>query len=171
MIAGVSPPSAQAGPTTGDQVGPYTLEDQLGEGGMARVFIARRAGAESVCVLKLLHVGLEKSTVAAKRFQREAHIASMLDHPHIAPVLDAGWAGPRFYIAMPFIDGETLAKHLRDSKSRQHDGSEPTVLDLAPRSDDDRESRSETAKRSIVSKLQESIQSGEFFNLARSYGQ
>lgn len=88
-------------------MGPYTLLAPLGAGGMAQVFVAQRDGASTLCVLKVLHASMQSSP-AARRFQREAHIASLLDHPNIGPVLDAGWHEGKFFLTMPVIDGETV---------------------------------------------------------------
>src|SRR5262245_37317635 len=90
------------------RIGRYTLLEPLGEGGMARVFLAQKDGSTEICVLKRLHVQLETNKLATKRFQREAHIASLLSHRAIARVLDAGIEDESFCIAMEYIAGQTL---------------------------------------------------------------
>lgn len=75
---------------------------------MARVFLARRDGSVEPCVLKQLHVELEDNPTAAKRFQREANIASRLHHPHIAEVISAGIEDGTFCIGMTLIPGQTV---------------------------------------------------------------
>lgn len=94
------------------QLGRYTLLQEVAEGGMARVFLARRAGSNKLCVLKQLHGELEEHSTATIRFQREAHIISQLDHPNIARVLDAGLEDGKFCIAMELIEGATLRQIL-----------------------------------------------------------
>lgn len=105
-------------PRTFGRIGKYTLLGTLADGGMGRVFLAQKDDAEDMCVLKQLHVEIEEEhETASIRFQREAVIASKLDHPNIAKVLDAGFEGGRFYIAMEFIAGQTLddlARKLED---------------------------------------------------------
>jgi serine/threonine protein kinase len=102
------------------RIGRYTLLGTVAEGGMARVFLAQKDDVEEMCVLKQLHVELEEHATASIRFQREAAIASKLRHPNIAKVLDSGFQGSRFYIAMEFIAGQTiddLCASLRKEKS------------------------------------------------------
>lgn len=95
-------------PAEPGRIGRYALLEPLGEGGMARVFIARKDGSNEICVLKRLHGQLESNKLALKRFQREAHIASMLSHRAIARVLDAGIEEQSFCIAMELIAGHTV---------------------------------------------------------------
>lgn len=75
---------------------------------MAQVYVAQKDGAEEICVLKQLLVELEEHETAAKRFHREAHVASFLIHPNIARVTDAGMQGGAFCIAMEFIAGKDV---------------------------------------------------------------
>lgn len=90
------------------RLGRYTLVAPLGEGGMASVHVARRDGDPRVCVLKQLHVAYEHHTETRRRFQREAHIASLLDHPNIARVVDAGMEGDIFCLALEMVAGRTV---------------------------------------------------------------
>lgn len=105
-------------PRTFGRIGKYTLLGTLADGGMGRVFLAQKDDSEEMCVLKQLHVEIEEEhETASIRFQREAAIASKLDHPNIAKVLDSGFEGGRFYIAMEFIAGQTfddVARKLED---------------------------------------------------------
>ena len=68
--------------------GRYEVEREIGKGGNARIFLAREPGGQLVA-LKILHPELLVS-VAADRFLREIKLASQLDHPHIAHLLDSG---------------------------------------------------------------------------------
>ena len=102
----------------GDRVGPYRLLEPLGSGGMATVFVAQRDSAPKLCLLKLLLPGTPLENETGVRFRREAHIASMLDHPHIAPVLDAGYADDQFYIALPWVEGVTLEALMDAARAR-----------------------------------------------------
>ncbi len=101
-----------------ERIGRYTLIEPLGEGGMARVWVAQRDGAPDVCVLKQLHVQLEQNSEAAKRFIREANIASQLIHPSIAKIVDAGLEDTRFCIAMEFIAGQTVEAMVAKAKDK-----------------------------------------------------
>jgi serine/threonine-protein kinase len=90
------------------RIGPYTILLELARGGMARVFLAQRDGAKDVSVVKQLLASFEAHESAAKRFYREAHVASTLEHPNIARILDADFAGQSFYIVMEYIAGSTI---------------------------------------------------------------
>jgi serine/threonine-protein kinase len=101
-----------------ERIGRYSLIEPLGEGGMAKVWVALKDGAADVCVLKQLHVQLEQNSEAAKRFIREANIASQLIHPSIAKIVDAGIEGTRFCLAMEFIPGQTVEAMVKQAKDK-----------------------------------------------------
>jgi serine/threonine-protein kinase len=101
-----------------ERLGRYALLEPLGEGGMARVFLARRDGSNEICVLKRMHAHIEANDLAAKRFHREAHIASLLSHHAIARVLDAGLEGDSFCIAMEHIAGQTVEQILLELQKK-----------------------------------------------------
>src|SRR2546426_5719719 len=71
--------------------GRYTLERELGRGGMATVYLARDVKHDRPVALKVLHPELA-STLGPERFQREIKLAARLQHPHILTVLDSGEA-------------------------------------------------------------------------------
>jgi tetratricopeptide (TPR) repeat protein len=89
----------------------YTLERELGGGGMSRVFVARENALGRTVVVKLLHpdLGMELS---AERFRREIALLARLQHPCIVPLLAAGEADGLPYYTMPFVDGDTLRARL-----------------------------------------------------------
>ena len=86
--------------------GRYDIEREIGKGGNARIFLARQPGGEPVA-LKILHPELLVS-VAADRFLREIKLASQLDHPHIAHLLDSGERDWLVYYVMTYVEGATL---------------------------------------------------------------
>ncbi len=89
----------------------YRIERQLGEGGMATVYLAWDQTREVHVALKAPKPELVMQ-LGAERFAREVQISTKLQHPHIVPVLDSGIDhGVPFYV-MPFIDGETLEQRL-----------------------------------------------------------
>jgi serine/threonine-protein kinase len=92
--------------------GRYTIEHQLGQGGMAIVYRARDLVHGRDVALKVLRPEMT-AAVGAARFLREIEIERRLDHPNILPLLDWGWAGGCLYYAMPCIDGETLFDRIR----------------------------------------------------------
>ena len=85
----------------------YTLERELGGGGMSRVFVALDTALGRRVVVKVLPTEMAAS-VSAERFRREIQLAAGLQHPHIVPVLSAGDAGGTLYYTMPFVEGESL---------------------------------------------------------------
>ena len=101
--------TAGAARAAGQQVGPWLLLRELGQGGMASVWLARRAdGAhQREVALKLPH-RVHATRTLVQRFERERSILSTLDHPHIAPVLDAGTDGDQPWLAMAFVDGRSI---------------------------------------------------------------
>lgn len=86
--------------------GRYEVEREIGKGGNARIFLARGPEGEPVA-LKILHPELLVS-VAADRFLREIKLASQLDHPHIAHLLDSGERDWLVYYVMTYVEGATL---------------------------------------------------------------
>ena len=89
----------------------YTLERELGGGGMSRVFLARETALDRRVVVKVLPPDLGAG-VNADRFNREILLAARLQHPHIVPLLSAGQTDGVPYYTMPFVDGEALRARL-----------------------------------------------------------
>ena len=85
----------------------YTLERELGGGGMSRVFVARENAFGREVVVKVLAPELSAS-VSAERFTREIATAARLQQANIVPVLAAGTADGVAYYTMPFVKGESL---------------------------------------------------------------
>jgi eukaryotic-like serine/threonine-protein kinase len=90
--------------------GRYEVEREIGKGGNARIFLARGEDGQPVA-LKILHPELLVS-VAADRFLREIKIASQLDNPHIAKILDSGEREWLVYYVMSYVEGATLRERL-----------------------------------------------------------
>ncbi len=90
--------------------GRYEVDREIGKGGNARIFLARDPSGRTVA-LKILHPELLVS-VAADRFLREIQIASRLDNPHIAKILDSGEREWLVYYVMSYVEGATLRERL-----------------------------------------------------------
>ncbi len=109
----------------GETVGAYTIERELGQGGMGSVWLARRTDGrfEGFVAIKFLNAGL-MARGGAERFAREGSILARLAHPNIARLLDAGVAGggARPYLVLEYIDGLPIDRHCDDK-----------ALDLAAR--------------------------------------
>ena len=91
--------------------GRYTIERELGRGGMATVYLAHDVKLRRRVALKVLHPDLG-ATLGPERFLREITIASRLTHPHILALHDSGEADGRLFYAMPYVDGESLRQRL-----------------------------------------------------------
>ncbi|HEX2449690.1 MAG TPA: serine/threonine-protein kinase [Gemmatimonadales bacterium] len=98
--------------------GRYTIERELGRGGMSAVYLARDLKHDRPVALKVLLPELA-ATLGAERFQREIRLAARLQHPHILTVLDSGTAERRnggtelLWFTMPYVAGESLRDRLR----------------------------------------------------------
>ncbi|MDX2042074.1 MAG: protein kinase [Acidobacteriota bacterium] len=86
----------------------YRIIEQLGQGGQATAYKAEDTRLNRQVVLKTLLPELAASQTARRRFEREAKLASVLDHPNICAIFDIGESDGWFYIVMPFIPGRTL---------------------------------------------------------------
>ena len=95
----------------GHRLGPYRIEARLGQGGMGMVFRARHDDGRTVA-LKVLREELAADEAFRRRLAREASAAAEASHPNLAPVLEAGEADGRLYLAVRFVDGRSLAERL-----------------------------------------------------------
>ncbi len=89
----------------------YRIERDLGQGGMATVYLARDLKHDRQVAIKVLRPELSAS-LGGDRFLREVRIAAQLQHPHILTLIDSGEADGTLYYVMPFVDGETLRAKL-----------------------------------------------------------
>src|SRR5262249_34266310 len=96
------------------QIGNYTVQSSIGEGGMGIVYHAIQTGLNRPVALKILRPNVIGDQTNLFRFQREMRIASRLNHPNLVRVLDAGAADGVLYIAMELVDGEPLDRILRE---------------------------------------------------------
>jgi serine/threonine-protein kinase len=95
--------------------GRYRLERELGEGGMATVFLATDLRHQRQVALKVLRPELA-AVVGAERFLAEIRTTANLRHPHILPLFDSGEADSFLFYVMPFAEGETLRQRLDREK-------------------------------------------------------
>jgi tetratricopeptide (TPR) repeat protein/TolB-like protein len=89
----------------------FTVEREIGRGGMATVYLARDLRHDRLVALKVLHPEISHS-LGAERFLREIAIAGRLSHPHILPLYDSGEVNGSLFFVMPYIEGESLREHL-----------------------------------------------------------
>ena len=72
----------------GETVGPYKIEEMLGQGGMATVYKAYHAALERYVAIKVMDASIDTEHDFIERFKREARVIARLDNPHIVPVYD-----------------------------------------------------------------------------------
>ncbi len=89
----------------------YSIERELGAGGMATVYLAHDLKHDRDVAIKVLHPDLG-AALGSERFLSEIRTTARLQHPHILPLLDSGDAGGLLYYVMPVITGETLRAKL-----------------------------------------------------------
>ena len=93
----------------------YTIEEEVGAGGMATVYIAEDLKHHRKVAVKVLRPELA-AAIGPERFLREIEIAAGLTHPHILPLHDSGEADGFLYYVMPFVEGESLRDRINREK-------------------------------------------------------
>jgi serine/threonine protein kinase len=96
----------------GENVGPYRVIEQLGQGGMASVFKAYHPALDRFVAIKVLHPAFKEQPDFLSRFQREARVVASLEHPNIVPVYDFAEHNGQPYLVMKYIEGQTLKSRL-----------------------------------------------------------
>jgi serine/threonine protein kinase len=96
----------------GENVGPYRIIEQLGQGGMATVYKAYHASLDRYVALKVLHPAFHQDQTFTMRFQREARVVARLEHQNIVPIYDYSEHEGRPYLVMKYIEGDTLKARL-----------------------------------------------------------
>jgi serine/threonine-protein kinase len=89
----------------------YRIERELGQGGMATVYLAEDVRHRRKVALKVLHPELS-AVLGPERFLKEIELTASLQHPHILPLFDSGSSDGRLFYVMPFVEGETLRARL-----------------------------------------------------------
>jgi serine/threonine protein kinase len=100
-----------ADPVAGDKVGDYTIDSQLGEGGMGRVFKATGPDGQAVA-LKIVRSEMAGDEIFIKRFRREADVARRISHPNVVAVVETGDHEGVPWAAQVFISGGSLDERL-----------------------------------------------------------
>ena len=91
--------------------GSYSIEESIGEGGMATVYLAHDMKHDRKVALKVLRPELA-AVLGAERFLREITTTANLRHPHILPLYDSGEAADMLFYVMPYVEGESLRDRL-----------------------------------------------------------
>ncbi|MEO5903591.1 MAG: protein kinase, partial [Gemmatimonadaceae bacterium] len=93
----------------------YRIEREIGQGGMATVYLAHDIRHDRDVAVKVLHPDLG-AALGSERFLTEIRTTARLQHPHILPLLDSGEADGLLYYVMPLVTGETLRARLEREK-------------------------------------------------------
>ena len=93
----------------------YTIERELGAGGMATVYLAQDIKHDRKVAIKVLRPELA-AVIGAERFLKEIKTTANLQHPHILGLIDSGGADGQLWYAMPFVEGESLRDRLQREK-------------------------------------------------------
>ena len=93
----------------------YTIEREIGRGGMATVYQAEDLKHHRKVALKVLRPELS-AVLGGDRFLAEIRVTAGLQHPHLLPLFDSGAAGDLLYYVMPYVDGESLRRKLEREK-------------------------------------------------------
>src|SRR5687768_2137719 len=93
--------------------GQYSLERELGRGGMGVVFLARDLRLDRPVAIKMLLPHIANDEQVRERFLREARTAASLTHPNVVPIHRADEVAGRVFFVMGYVDGESLATHVR----------------------------------------------------------
>src|SRR5262245_50235477 len=107
--AAAEPPPPEA---AGTVIGPYKLVEQIGEGGMGTVWMAQQTEpVKRLVAVKLIKAGMDSKQVLA-RFEAERQALALMDHPHIARVLDGGTTDAgRPYFVMDLVRGVPITRY------------------------------------------------------------
>src|SRR5215471_8323678 len=96
----------------GDTIGPYRVLEELGRGGMGRVYKVEHTVTRRLEAMKALEGGRPEAPDQAARSLREIQLQASLDHPNIAAVHNAFWAGEDLILVMELIEGSSLRRLL-----------------------------------------------------------
>lgn len=102
----------QGGSLAGSRFGSYKVLSLLGTGGMGEVYLAEDTSLDRKVALKLLPAFMRDDLTAKKRFLREAKSAAALDHPYICHIHEVGESDGKDFIAMEYVEGQTLKDKL-----------------------------------------------------------
>jgi formylglycine-generating enzyme required for sulfatase activity len=98
---------------TGTTLAGFRLERRLGKGGMGEVFLARQVSVDREVAVKVLPPSFADNEHAVERFLHEGVLAAKLDHHHIVTVHEAGEDSGTYYLAMAYVEGESLDQRLK----------------------------------------------------------
>lgn len=114
-------------PTEDSVFGHYRIGKELGRGSQGTVFFAQDSRDDRRIALKVLPRFRSTGRDRARRFAREAELASRLDHPGLCEVIESGELAGNSYLAMRFVEGETIAAHIARARRSQRAGESAAI--------------------------------------------
>jgi serine/threonine-protein kinase len=102
-------------------IGPYSVVKEIERGGMGIIYKAKDSRTGAVVALKILKTGRNAPIEQVLRFHREASTIAKLSHPYIVSILNTGFSGDDYFIAMEFIDGKSLDEMVYEDKLSTRD--------------------------------------------------
>jgi len=105
----------------GRRFGAYEVLEELGSGGMGKVYRAKNITLERIVALKTLAPQFSADQEFVQRFLKEARAAARLNHPNIVQIYDFGCEEGAYYLAMEYVEGQSLRALLRRYRFREHD--------------------------------------------------
>lgn len=115
--------STQVSTTLPERIGNYKIVKQIGCGGMGDVFEATQDNPKRTVAIKMIRIGVA-SDAMLKRFEHEAHVLGLLQHPGIAQIYEAGTAdtghGSQPFFAMELVEGVTLTEYVKQNNLGTH---------------------------------------------------
>lgn len=112
----------------------YELVGEIASGGMATVYLARLTGVggfQRMYAIKRLHPHLQHEKEFVEMFLDEARLAAGIHHPNVVPILEVGASQNAYYLAMEYIEGETLARLLARAAAKKERLPVPQVIRMA----------------------------------------
>ena len=105
-------------PAPGYRLNQFELLEPLGKGGMGEVFLAHDTTLDRKVAIKFLPEPLKEDPIARERFLRESKLAAALDHPYICKIYEIGEVDGKAFIAMEYVEGQTLQQRLKKGPLR-----------------------------------------------------
>jgi Tol biopolymer transport system component len=105
----------------GHRIGRYEIVERIGSGGMGEVYRARDTLLDKTVAIKIIASDFVDDPAAGPRFERERTLSAALEHPHVCRLLDAGQDCGVSYLAMEYLDGESLARRLARGSIRRRE--------------------------------------------------
>ena len=112
--------------------GTWSIEREIGRGGMGVVYLARDVALDRPVAIKVLHPALASDRQQRDRFLREARTGARLAHPHIVPIYDVVEHEGFVFFVMALVDGESLGERLRREGPMPHETAERILREDAP---------------------------------------